>query len=296
MSGEAIRYLVEHETSYQYSTLVEFAHHIACLRPAVTERQSLLQFDLQITPEPGVAASRTDAFGNTLEYFSISVPHRELSVSGHSQVSLLPRAEPGAGLPLEEVRESLLYAKDAPYRPESALSFASPHVPLLAELRDYAAQDFEAGRPVIEAARALMRRVHEEFAYESGSTSVTTTVAESFAAKSGVCQDFSHVMLAGLRGLGLAARYVSGYLLTLPPEGQPHLVGADASHAWVSVWCPQEGWVDLAPTNDVLPDQQDITVAVGRDYGDIAPLKGVIRGGDAHQLKVGVTVTPVSES
>jgi transglutaminase-like putative cysteine protease len=192
------------------------------------------------------------------------------------------------------VRERLRYVAQAPFVPAVEFAQPSPYVPRLDALRAWARADFDAGRPLAEAALALMQRLHREFRYQAASTQVDTPLAEAFARRTGVCQDFAHVMIGALRMLGLPARYVSGYLLTQSAEGQA-LLGADASHAWLQVWVPgtpgvpEDGWLDLDPTNVAVPATDHVRVAVGRDYGDVAPLRGVIRGGGRHTLAVGVT-------
>ncbi len=258
------------------------------------DSQRLLDFDLAITPEPARVADGHDVYGNGVTWFSLYAPHESLRVRATSQVELLPRTrlDPAASVPWEQAHAELEYAAGAPFRPEIEFVFASPFVPLHDALRKFAAASFPAGRPILEGAIELMGRIRRDFTYEPESTEISTPVLEAFSARRGVCQDFAHVMIAGLRALGLAARYVSGYLLTRPVAGpdKPRLTGADASHAWVSVHCPPFGWVDLDPTNDVIVDTSHVCAAIGRDYGDVMPLRGVIRGGGAHTLKVAVSV------
>ncbi len=207
--------------------------------------------------------------------------------------------DPAATLPWSDVVDRLRYRSASRVWREASFAFPSPFVPRHRELGAYAAASFRDGRPVGEAAADLMTRIHRDFRYVSDSTDISTPVLEAFAARRGVCQDFAHIMLGGVRALGLAARYVSGYLLTRPPPGRPRLVGADASHAWVSVWCPLDDddgcWIDFDPTNDVIPSTSHVTLAVGRDFGDVSPLTGIMRGGGDHTLTVGVTVRPWSE-
>ena len=195
-----------------------------------------------------------------------------------------------------QVAARLLYRSTSKVWRETEFAFASPFIPKHRELASYAATSFREGLPVAEAACDLMHRIYREFKYASDSTDISTPVLEAFAARRGVCQDFAHIMIGGLRALGLSARYVSGYLLTQPPPGKARLIGADASHAWVSVWCPSHDddgcWIDFDPTNDVLPSTNHVTLAIGRDFGDVSPLRGIIRGGGEHTLTVGVTVEP----
>ena len=198
----------------------------------------------------------------------------------------------------EAVRERLSYRRGQPYHAATEFSFASPYIPRHADFVAYATESFAPGRPLMQAARHLMSRIHADFAYTANATDAGTPALESLRLRRGVCQDFAHVMIGCLRSLGLAARYVSGYLLTEPPPGQPRLVGADASHAWVSVFCPDARggfWVDFDPTNNLLPDTAHITLAWGRDFGDVSPLRGVILGGDTHMPDVAVTVLPCEE-
>jgi transglutaminase-like putative cysteine protease len=193
----------------------------------------------------------------------------------------------------EDIVRRLRYVAGAPFEPAAEFAYASPLVPLIDALRNYAAESFPARRPYLDGAIELMHRIHADFAYQGGVTEIDTPLLQIFEQRRGVCQDFAHLMIGCLRALGLPARYVSGYLLTNPPPGQARLLGADASHAWVSVWCPRLGWNDLDPTNDVRIDVAHVTVAVGRDYGDVMPLRGVIQGGGEHTLSVAVSVLPV---
>jgi transglutaminase-like putative cysteine protease len=296
------RLWVEHETRYVYAQSVELAHHLACLRPLSDAGQRLRMFDMSVSPLPAQHSTRTDAFGNSRAYFALSSPHTELVVRAQSEVDVWPRYD---GIDLTgclhcaQVAERLSYHARAPFEAASEFTYASPYVPLHEELRDYAAESLHPSRPVAEAAAELMQRIYRDFDYAPATTDISTPVLEVFESRQGVCQDFAHLMLACLRANGLAARYVSGYLLTEPAPGEERLVGADASHAWVSVWCPglsgaRAGeWLDLDPTNDCLPGARHIRVAHGRDFGDVTPLRGVIRGGGDHSLEVRVTTRPV---
>jgi len=284
---------VSHTTEYRYSTRVELAHHIAHLTPRGDDRQSLLQCELSIDPPPSELHSGIDAFGNTRSLFSIYAPHEHLRVQARSWLHVQERnaeLDPGASAEWETVRDSLQYRAGTSYLPASEFVFASPYVPRDPELAQYASPCFEPGRPLVEAAIELMHRVYADFQYRPASTEISTPLLQAFRARTGVCQDFSHVMIGCLRSIGLSARYVSGYLVSAQAPGRPRPVGAEASHAWVSVFCPLLGWVDLDATNDALPGQEHVTVAIGRDYGDVAPLRGVIRGGGEHELDVAVRV------
>jgi transglutaminase-like putative cysteine protease len=297
---------VTHETRYAYTAAVSLAHHRAHLRPLVDAAQQLLGFGITIEPPPEQCHDSIDAFGNTQTHFSLSHPHRSLAVSATSRVEVRPRfegLEPAAAPAWDGLAETLRYVAGG--APTDALEFAvpSPYVPRLPALRAWAAASLGPGRPVAEAAIELMHRVHAEFKYQSQSTEVDTPLAQAFEQKRGVCQDFAHLLAGALRMFGVPARYVSGYLLTRAAEGPGKgeaLLGADASHAWVQVWCPgtpgvpEDGWLDLDPTNDLVPSTSHVRVAVGRDFGDVTPLRGVIRGGGRHTLQVGVTTRVLS--
>ena len=285
-----------HETRYDYDTPVEVAHHSAWLRPRDTEVQQVQRWSLQIDPEPDSAVQESrDAFGNWRHGFSHSRVHDTLTVTSRFQVLLAapPPLDAAHSPPWDEAAQALRYR--AGVTQPDAVEFVLPslfagHDPRLA---DYARDLFPPGRPLLAGAQALMSRVYERMDYKPHSTDVATNALQALQKGQGVCQDFAHLMIGALRSLGLAARYVSGYLLTQPPPGQPRLVGADASHAWVAVWCPLHGWVALDPTNDVAVGQDHVTLAWGRDYADVAPLRGVIRGGGTAPPAVAVTVEPV---
>jgi len=287
---------VEHETAYDYSSRVDLAYHIAYLRPAQTDFQQVDAFELTIDPPPSQQSAGRDVYGNERTSFSLYGPHDALNVRASSCVHVMPRFEaldPSTSPPWSEVRDDLRYQAGAGFQPESEFVFASPFVPLLPQLREYAAASFGDAQPLLIGAMDLMRRIHADFVYDSKSTDVSTPVATAFEQRRGVCQDYAHVAIGALRALGLPALYVSGYLLSNAPAGKALLIGADASHAWVRVWCPVHGWVDYDPTNDCLVSSGHVTLAIGRDYGDVTPVRGVIRGGGRHSLKVGVSVLPV---
>jgi transglutaminase-like putative cysteine protease len=295
----ARRLRVCHETRYDYDTPVEVAHHLAYLCPRETEWQRISNWQLDIAPEPdggpnGVHAG-VDAFGNPRHSFSHARVHDRLRVVAQfaADIAPLPPLQAMASPPWEHVAESLRYraGKLIPDAAEFVLGsrFASRDRALAA----FGADLFEPARPLLDSALALMHRVHDRIEFRAHATDVATSAIEVLARRRGVCQDLSHLMIAVMRSLGLSARYVSGYLLTMPPPGQARLIGADASHAWVSVWCPRQGWVALDPTNDCAVGQDHVTLAWGRDYADVAPLRGVIRGGGNAPPVVGVTVEPV---
>ena len=287
---------VEHETRYVYASRVDVAHQQMHLTPRDSERQKLAGFTLHIEPPPAECRSAQDTFGNIRTLCAIYAPHDELRVRASSLVQLLDPAVPArfaASPPWEQVREVLRFAAGRPFLAAAEFVPASPYVPLLPALRGYALECLVPGRPWLAGALALMQRIHDDFTYDPTTTDVATPIVRAFAQRSGVCQDFAHILIGCLRAIGLPAAYVSGYLLTRPPPGQPRLLGVDASHAWVSIWCPVNGWVDLDPTNAVVTGLDHVTLAVGRDYGDVMPLRGVIRGGASHRLTVAVSVVPV---
>jgi transglutaminase-like putative cysteine protease len=287
---------VLHETAYDYVPQVRTAQHMAHLKPATTPTQRVLRHRLTITPTPARRSESVDVYGNTRHFFSLQSSHEALRVVADSLVATAARAVPAASLPWEEAAERMRYHRESRYDPAAEFAFASPYVPRDDAFAAYAQASFAPGRPLLEAARELMERIHADFEYETTATDVNTPALQALALRKGVCQDLAHVMLGCLRSLGLPGRYVSGYLLTEPPPGQPRLVGSDASHAWVSLYLPaEEGpgeWVELDPTNDRLAGEDYVTLAVGRDYSDVSPMRGVIHGGANHTLRVAVTVTP----
>lgn len=293
-----MRYHVRHTTAYRYSEPVSLCHYQARLAPPSGRGQQCERFRLSVDPLPVYLATWRDYFRNQVHYFTLEDPHPELTVTAESTVTVhLPEAPPPDGTPpWEAVRERLAAARDTETLAAAQFAFESPSIRWLAEAADYAAVSFTAGRPLLAAALDLTDRIHREFKYLPASTSVNTTTAEVFRARRGVCQDFAHLQITCLRSIGLAARYVSGYLLTEPPPGRPRLIGADASHAWLAVYCPGSGWLDLDPTNNQMPRQRHVTVACGRDYNDVCPIKGIFLGGGQQAMRVSVDVTPAAES
>lgn len=296
---------VEHLTTYRYAAPVDLAHHLGYLRPRDDGSQQVDDFALQIHPAPLHERSGLDRLGNTRCCFTLSAPHRELKVRAEScvRVTAAERFDAETSLAWEAVADRLRYVAGAAYLPASEFVFASPFVPALPALRELAAPSFTPGRSVAAAAIDLMARIHATFTYRSASTDVDTPLADVLVTREGVCQDFAHVMIGALRSMGIAARYISGYLLTHAPASGAQaaaaapaaapLLGADASHAWVSVWCPMADgspprWLNLDPTNNLLPGTGHVRLAVGRDYSDVTPLRGVIRGGGEHRLEVRV--------
>jgi transglutaminase-like putative cysteine protease len=298
---------VLHETRYDYAAPVSLAHHLAHLRPIEDSHQTVIDFDLDIEPAPSHKACAQDVLGNDVRHFSLTLPHEHLRVRAQSRLRVRPRfaaLQPEAAPPWDALAAQLRYVALAPFKPAVEFALPSPFVPRLPPLRAYAAESFAPGRPLAEAAIEFMHRVHADFRYQSQSTSIDTPLEDVWARKRGVCQDFAHLMAGALRMLGLPVRYVSGYLLTRAPEGGAEMQGADASHAWVQVWCPDTpgvpddaqggAWLDLDPTNDLIPGLGHVRLAVGRDYGDVTPLRGVIRGGGGeHTLRVGVSTRVV---
>lgn len=290
---------VTHETVYEYASPVKTAQHLAHLKPLSLPRQKLLRHALAISPQPVQLREVPDVWGNTRSFFSLQSAHGQLRVVADSLVETAPVPVPDSGITWEEARERMRYHRHAAFDPAAEFAFASPYVPRHDDFIAYARPSFTPGRPLLQAARELMTRIHAEFAYQPQATDANTPALQSLALRQGVCQDFAHVVIGCLRSLGLPARYVSGYLLTEPPSGQERLVGADASHAWASVYLPGEQagegtWADLDPTNDRAPGEDYVTLAIGRDYADVSPVRGVIQGGDPHHLRVAVTVAPAA--
>ena len=305
---------VLHETLYRYDAPVELAHHIACLCPRDTPRQQVRGWRLRIDPPPDewlrpgepaapaaglapLAQLNEDSWGNRRLAFSHSRVHEQLRVVSAFEVGLSAERGPGVddGPAWEEVAESLRYHAGAVRSEAVEFTLSSVYAPRDPALAALASEAFSPGITLRAGAETLMHRVHARIAYRPHSTTVATRAPEALTLGQGVCQDLAHVMIGACRSLGLAARYVSGYLLTQPPAGQPRLVGADASHAWVEVWCPVQGWLALDPTNDVTAGLDHVTLAWGRDYADVAPLRGVIRGGGQAEPKVAVTVAPCAD-
>ncbi|MBP8148502.1 MAG: transglutaminase family protein [Limnohabitans sp.] len=293
---------ITHETRYRYQPAVQTAQHVAHLQPADTPCQQVISHVLHIEPATTVVHS-IDAFCNHRAYWALTAPHDGLLVRAHSEVITRPVPEARPSQSWEAVREHFRYRAGHASDISSGFVFGSHHAPAHEDFVAYARPSFTPGRPLGQAAQALMSRMHAEFTYASQSTDINTPAREALAKRRGVCQDFAHILVASLRSLGLPARYVSGYLLTQPPPGQPRLVGSDASHAWASVYLPElashpcQGWLDLDPTNDrsglASPGEDYVQLALGRDFADVSPLRGVLQGGGAHTLEVGVTVAPL---
>lgn len=288
---------VEHITTYAYTPSVVTAQHMAHLTPADSATQRRVRHSIVVSPAPAEMTETRDVYGNTRTFFSLKAVHDELTVTAESEVHTLPPPIPLSNLTWEQTRERFRYHSHAAYDAAAEFVFASPYVPRHPDFPAYARPSFGAGLPLLLAARDLMDRIHTDFTYASQSTEVNTPAVEALAQRKGVCQDFAHIMIACWRAMGLPARYVSGYMLTNPPPGKPRLVGSDASHAWVSVYVPDmpEGqrWCDFDPTNNRTPGEDYVTLATGRDFADVSPMRGVIHGGAHHTLEVQVTVEPL---
>lgn len=289
-----MRFRISHLTRYSYAEPVSLCHSLLHLKPRRhgSSGQRCLSSQVRIDPWPAVNREYEDFFGNRVNYFSIQQSHCALEVTALSEVEVNPPElpDPGSTLAWDLALEYLHEGRDPDLVNARIFALPSPLVPIEPAATAYAAQSFPPGRPILEATRELMGRIFAEFEYDPHFTTVATPVAEVMEHRRGVCQDFAHVAIAGLRGLGLAARYVSGYLETLPPPGQPKLRGSDASHAWFSILVPDLGWVDFDPTNDQTLGEQHITTAVGRDFQDVTPMRGIFYGGGAHDLAVAVDV------
>lgn len=283
-----MRLRVVHSTEYVYSDDASICHSEARLEPRGLPRQTLLTHVVEVDPEAEILVQRTDYFGNRVVYFAVHAPHRRLVLRAESEVEVVEPSVP----PSTPAWETLRHQVGArPYDIDvEQFVYASSIVQPSAELRGYAAGSFVPGRPILEAAVELRQRIHADFIYDPQATDVRTSVAEAFELRRGVCQDFAHVLVGCLRSIGLPARYVSGYVRTLPRPGQVKLAGSDESHAWASVYCGEAGWVDLDPTNDCIPATDHVTVGWGRDYSDVPPVRGVTHGGGRHSVRVAVDV------
>ena len=292
-----MRYHIQHQTVYQYNQPVSVSHHVLRLSPRGSARQQILAADLEVTPSPAVIVSRSDYFGNEATFVTIEGEHQQLAVTARSVVEILPftGVDPDQTPAWEMIREACHGGTSVSAASRCGCEFAFPSTFIASrpEFAAYATVSFPSGRPILRGCLDLMERIHRDFKFDPRSTTVATPVEKVFQQRRGVCQDFAQFQIASLRSMGLAARYVSGYLETAPPPGQPKLTGADASHAWVQVWCGESGWADLDPTNNLQPGERHVTLAVGRDFDDVSPLRGVLLGSGKHQLKVAVDVVPL---
>jgi len=298
-----MNYAITHRTLYEYVAPVTVSHHVARLEPASSRHQTCERFSLKVFPEPTLRKEHSDYFGNRLCFFAIQEVHTRLEIVTHSRVRMHggrgvragDGGQPHNGMGWEAAaglfRDPVSPEVVEPYQ----FIFDSPQIRASMELADYARESFGPETPLLEGARDLTRRIFTDFKYDVKATTVATPLEEVLVKRRGVCQDFAHLGIAFLRSLGLPARYVSGYLRTRPPAGKPRLVGADASHAWFSVFCPGTGWVDFDPTNNVEPGEEHVTVALGRDFGDVSPVAGILTGGGKHMVKVSVDVAPLDD-
>lgn len=287
-----VLYEISHTTTYGYAGSVSVSHHLLRLAPRRTTCQRCLSHELSIEPSPSVTSAHGDYFGNRAYFIGVERPHTELVVASRSRVAVGPAMipEPSETPAWEIVRARCRDDHSGQTLEAHEFTYASPLVPVGGDFADYAAPSFAKLRPILDAITNLTRRIHGDFKFDSTATTVTTPLQDVFKHRRGVCQDFAQFQIACLRSLGLPARYVSGYLETDPPPGQTKLRGADASHAWVSFFCPGHGWIDVDPTNNCLPSLRHITIGWGRDYGDVAPIRGVLVGGQSQRLHVAVNV------
>ena len=291
-----MKYAVRHLTTYSYDDDVSDSLGIAHLTPRSLPWQQVDDVRIKLSPEPGDIEADEDYYGNLVTYFQVTEPHETLEIDASSLVDVQPRLldEAAAGQPWEHYRPLVDPTADGAWR-ATDFALASASVELVPAAAAYAGTSLSAGRPIGEAVKDLMRRIHTDFDYDSTATTVTSTVGDILSKRAGVCQDFAHLTLAALRAHGLAARYVSGYLATDPPPGKTRIVGADASHAWVEVWIGADQWLPIDPTNDQVVNDRYVTVAWGRDYADVPPVKGVIfTDAKKSTMKVSVDVAPVS--
>ncbi len=289
-------YQVSHQTTFTYTQPVAISNHVLRLTPRSHPRQHCLRSAISIDPMPSVRSNGKDYFGNPLTHLTIQTPHSALIVEAQTLVDVVKPelVQVDQSLPWDQVTQWLQGSTDAEILDAQQFLYDSPYVTIDDATYDFVCECFPPGRPLLAGVMDLTSRIFRDFTYEGGVTDVSTPVQDVLTSRKGVCQDFAHLEIAALRSLGLPARYISGYLLTHPPEGQKKLVGADASHAWISMWCPEVGWVDFDPTNNCMPSDEHITLAWGRDYGDVSPINGFMVGGGHHTPTVSVDVLPVS--
>ena len=285
-----MRYRVSHISNYVYGSPVDLAAHMLHLRPRPLPWQHVISDRVVAEPEGARRRDAKDHFGNIVTWLFLDRPHADFIVTAESVVEVSYPKAPDKTPAWETIVEAALSTEAGA---EAEFRFDSPMVPAIAETRDYARVSFTKGRPVLDALCDLNRRIYKEFRFRSGVTTISTPVSQVMKRREGVCQDFSHLMVSALRGLGLPARYNSGYIRTKPPPGQKRRQGADQSHAWVGAWLgPEHGWVDLDPTNGIVVRDEHVLLGWGRDYGDVSPVQGIILGGGAHHLKVAVDLEP----
>lgn len=286
-------YEIFHWTEYRYAESVPLSKHVLHMLPRDLPGQRVLSASLELTPQPPVVQEHSDYFGNRVSSFTISEPHLGMHIRCRSRIDCDERPEkaPATSAPWDEARAR--WQAGGGDRFDQEFLYPSPYAPYLADLRAWAAESFPAGRPIAEATMELTSRIHEGFVFDKTATSVSTPLVEVFKNRRGVCQDFAHLEIACLRALGIPARYMSGYVRTEPPPGRPRLFGADASHAWVAVACPNSGWLELDPTNNRVAGSGYITLAWGRDYGDVSLIRGTLAGGGDHSLYLSVNVEAI---
>ncbi|MEO7299809.1 MAG: transglutaminase family protein [Verrucomicrobiota bacterium] len=291
-------YKINHTTTYDYTESVSLSHHLLRLAPRDLPHQRCLNHNVEVAPQPAISERHFDYFGNAVTFLTIEGAHKKLVVTSESQVSVTPRATPAPAetLAWENVRTSSRGRQMGQSLEANEFIFDSPLVKTAAEYADYAAPSFTKNRPILEAALDLTGRIYADFKFDPKATTIATSLEEVFKSRRGVCQDFAQLEIACFRSLGLPARYVSGYLETDPPFGSVRLIGADASHAWVSFYCHGLGWIDLDPTNNIMPTMRHFAVAYGRDYNDVSPIRGVTLGTGEHTLKVAVDVAAIAET
>jgi len=287
-----VRYTISHTTTYRYSDEVSVSHHLARLKPRQSAGQRCVNCEQAIEPSPAARSEREDYFGNIVTFFAIHTPHEQLKVQARCEIDVTPPTAPPPEQtpPWEQVRDGFEGDPSTETLAAYEFVFDSPLIRTSRTLAEYAAESFPPGRAFLQGVTDLTRRIHGDFIFDAKATTVATPLNEVFESRRGVCQDFAQLQIACLRSLGLPARYVSGYLETRPPPGRPRLAGADASHAWVSVYNPGTGWIDVDPTNNQAPANRHITVAWGRDFSDVSPIRGVILGGGDHAVNVAVDV------
>ena len=295
-AATSVRYRVVHQTRYTYQNLVTLSQQYLHLSPRPFQHQQTESHHIWVNPLEEDGSNGEDYFGNRVRHITITTPHKMLLVHAESTVILASRpglAQIKDSASWESLRTMMQQARDPAIREACRYLYASPHVELSPALESYARTSYTPGRPLLEAALELTQRIYCDFEFDATATDISTPLEEVLRGRRGVCQDFTQLMIGCLRSIGLPARYMSGYILTHPPAGQPRMVGADASHAWVSVFCPHLGWVDFDPTNRCLVQQEHITLGWGRDFSDVTPLRGVVLGGGEHELQVNVTVSPL---
>ena len=288
-------YALRHRTTYSYGDSVSFARCVLRLTPRSSVTQTVLESSIKVSPRPSLRQERTGPFGAEMVTVMVDKPHDTLVIDARARIDVHtpPPPDRETSTPWEVVRGRAFENRDIGYEGPAAFLYPTPRTPVVPRITDYARQSLAPGRPIVAAVAELMTRVYKDFRYDPGATEVSTPVWQAFDARHGVCQDFAQIMITGLRGLGVPTAYVSGYLRTIPPEGRPRLEGADATHAWIAVWCGEDtGWIGFDPTNNILAADDHIVLATGRDYADVAPIDGVILAGGAQTLTVEVDVIP----